>query len=64
MAPGNLREIRLSFVGFDGLSHTGTIIVNTAVTTGVIRVFRTLYDARFPIRRMEHVGAFMAVTRS
>jgi hypothetical protein len=45
-------------VGFDGLSHTGTIVVNAAVTTGLIRVFRTLYDARFAIRRMGPVDAF------
>ena len=56
--PSDLREITLSFVGFDELPHTGTIIVNAAVTAGVIEVFRTLYDARFPIRRMEPVDAF------
>jgi hypothetical protein len=56
--PSDLREIRLSFVGFDGLPHTGAIIVNAAVTTAVIKVFRTLYRARFPIRRIEPVDAF------
>ena len=58
VAPSQLREIELSFVGFDGLPHTGTIIVNAAVTEAVIEVFRTLYHARFPIRRMEPVDAF------
>jgi D-alanyl-D-alanine carboxypeptidase-like protein len=56
--PSDLREIRPSFVGFDGLPHTGTIIVKAAVTEGVIKVFRTLYHARFAIRRMEPVDAF------
>jgi hypothetical protein len=56
--PADLRELRLSFVGFDGLPHTGAIIVNAAVTEDVIEVFRTLYQARFPIRRMEPVDAF------
>jgi hypothetical protein len=48
----------MSFVGFDGLTHIGTMIVNAAVTAGVIKVFRALYRARFPIRRMEPVDAF------
>jgi hypothetical protein len=56
--PGSLREIRLSFVGFDGHRHVGAIVVNAAVTQAVIRVFRTLYHDRFPIRRMEPVDAF------
>jgi hypothetical protein len=56
--PSDLREIRLSFVGFNGLPRTGTIIVNAAVTASVIKVFRKLYDARFPIRRMEPIDAF------
>lgn len=56
--PSDLREIHLSFVGFDGLPHTGTIIVNAAVTETVIEVFRTLYHARFPVRQMEPVDAF------
>jgi D-alanyl-D-alanine carboxypeptidase-like protein len=56
--PSNLREIKLSFVGFDGHPHTGTIIVNAALTEAVIKVFRTLYYDRFPIRRMEPVDAF------
>jgi D-alanyl-D-alanine carboxypeptidase len=58
MPPSDLREIKLSFVGFAGRPHTGRIIVNAAVTASVIKVFRTLYDARFPIRRTEPVDAF------
>jgi hypothetical protein len=56
--PSSLREVKLAFVGFDGRSHTGKMIVNAAVTEDVIKVFRTLYHARFPIRRMDPVDAF------
>jgi hypothetical protein len=56
--PSELREIRLSYVDFGGRAHTGTIVVSAAVTGTVIDVFRTLYRARFPIRRMEPVDAF------
>ncbi len=58
VGPSQLREIRLSYVGFDGRAHTGTIVVNAAVTGTVVGVFRALYRARFPIRRMEPVDAF------
>jgi hypothetical protein len=50
--PSDLREIDLTYYGFDGAAHTGTIIVNGAVVTGVVEVFQTLYNDRFPIRGM------------
>jgi hypothetical protein len=58
VAPHSLRAIHLSYVGFDQQSHTGTIIVNQAVVPAVLHVFRSLYRARFPIRRMQPVDAF------
>ncbi len=58
MPPGELRAIRLSYVGFDGTARTGAIIVNARVVRQVITVFAILYRARFPIRRMEPVDAF------
>jgi hypothetical protein len=56
--PGELRAIRLSYVGFGGTAHTGAIIANARVVRQVIKVFAILYRARFPIRRMEPVDAF------
>jgi len=50
-----LRELRLSFVGFDGLQHTGQMVVNAAVADDVVEVFRTLHDARFPLEEMRLV---------
>ncbi len=56
--PRKLREIRLSYVGFDGSVRTGKIIVNATVVKPVIKVFAILYRHRFPIRRMEPVDVF------
>lgn len=56
--PGDLREIHLFYIGFDGTAHTGEIIVNANVAHQVIKVFSILYRARFPIRKMEPVDAF------
>jgi hypothetical protein len=56
--PGELRAIHPSYAGFDRRAHTGEIVVNAAVVRQVIKVFRILYRARFPIRRMDPVDVF------
>ena len=53
-----LRVVRLSFWGFDGRTHTGSLVVNRRATDDVITAFRRLYRARFPIRRMVPVSAY------
>lgn len=58
VGPGELRRIRLRYVGFDGAAHTGRLVVNRRVVPQVIGVFRTLYAARFPIRRMVPVDVY------
>jgi hypothetical protein len=58
VGPEQLRRIRLRYVGFDGRSHTGQLIVNERVVPDVIAVFRQLYAARFPIRRMRPVDVY------
>jgi len=58
VGPEQLRLVKLSYWGFDGAAHTGTIVVNRAVVRDVVSVFSRLYRARFPIRRMEPVDAF------
>lgn len=50
--PTQLRSIQLSYWGFDGQGHTGTIVVNASVVSAVIQVFTTLYNARWPISQM------------
>jgi hypothetical protein len=56
--PQALREIHLTYYGFDHRAHTGRIIVNASVVTKVIKVFRTLYRAKFPIKQMVPVDKF------
>ena len=53
-----LRYLRLSYVGFDGRTHTGELVVAAAYARDVVGVFRQLYDARWPIRRMQLVDAY------
>jgi hypothetical protein len=58
VGPAELRTLRVSFVGFDGRAHQGAIVVHRDVAGAVTTVFRRLYDARFPLRRMEPVAKY------
>jgi D-alanyl-D-alanine carboxypeptidase len=53
-----LRLLRLSYWGFDRRPHVGRLVVHRRVTRDVVTVFRHLYTARFPIRRMVPVSAY------
>lgn len=58
VGPRELRTVRLSYWGFDDRPHAGRLVVARRVAPDVIRVFRRLYAARFPIRRMVPVSAY------
>ena len=58
VAPADLRLVRVSYRGFDGRTHAGALVVNRRVARDVVTVFRRLYVARFPIRRLTPISAF------
>ena len=58
MAPAQLRMIHLTYWGFDGAPHRGAIVVNASVVAGVTTIFRTLYDARFPLAEVVPQDAY------
>ena len=47
VGPAELRTVRVSYVGYDGRSHTGAIVVRQSVAADVSTIFRRLYSARF-----------------
>ncbi|HTG47991.1 MAG TPA: M15 family metallopeptidase [Actinomycetota bacterium] len=55
-----LRLVRLTYWGFDHASHRGRLVVATTAAQKIVRAFRALYRARFPIRQMRLVDAFGA----
>ena len=55
---GDLRLITLTYRGFDGRDHAGRLIVNRSAASAMVAVFRRLYAAGFPIRRMEPVDRY------
>jgi hypothetical protein len=58
VAPSQLRRLRVTYWGFDGRAHGGTLVVNADAVGDLVRVFSRLYAARFPIRRMRPIDAY------
>lgn len=55
----DLRVITMTHWGFDGTMHRGELMVHRRHAADVARVFRLLFDARFPIERMELANGYM-----
>jgi hypothetical protein len=58
VAPGQLRRVRVSHWDFAGKSRVGSVVVRSDVARDVVAVFRRLYAARFPIRRLRPIDAY------
>ena len=54
----DLRLLTLTYRGFDGRAHTGRLVANRDAAAALVGVFRRLYAAGFPIRRMELVDNY------
>jgi poly-gamma-glutamate synthesis protein (capsule biosynthesis protein) len=54
----DLRYLQMTYVGFDGRAHTGEMAIHEDYADQVATVFRRLYDARWPIRRMRLVDDY------
>ena len=54
----DLRLVTVPFHGFDGRVHRGRLVVNRDATAAIVAVFRDLYRAGFPIRRMELIDRY------
>jgi hypothetical protein len=58
VGPAQLRKLRLAYWSFDGERRIGTLIVRDRSARAIVGVFRRLYAARFPIRRMVPVDVY------
>ena len=52
VAATDLRYVTVSFRGFDGLAHTGELLVNARAAEAMVTVFGKLFAAGYPIERM------------
>ena len=51
----DLRYVLVTFRGFDGLAHTGELIVAASVAEDIVGVFAQLWEADFPLEEMRVV---------
>jgi hypothetical protein len=58
VARESLRLITMTYRGFDGRVRDGRLVVSVRVARGVVKVFRTLYESGYPIRRMVPIDAY------
>lgn len=58
VAIDDLRIVTMTYRGFDGRVHLGRLMVNRDVARSVVRSFRAMYAAGFPIRRMELIESY------
>jgi D-alanyl-D-alanine carboxypeptidase len=56
--PARLRTVRVSYWDFRGAEQEGAIVVARGVAADVVSVFRRLWQARFPIRRLRPVAEY------
>jgi hypothetical protein len=53
-----LRLINMTYWGFDKRPHQGKLVVNAKVAGDVVKAFKRIYAAHYPIRRMELVDKY------
>ena len=53
----DLRYVTVSFRGFDGLAHTGELLLNARAADGLVNVFGRLFAEGYPIERMRVTSA-------
>lgn len=60
VAYDELRYVSVLYWGFDGLTHTGELIVNQAIAQDIVDIFEELYDRKYPIEQMVLVDEYAA----
>ncbi len=57
----DLSYLTVTHIGYDGKLHTGNIIVDRNLAEEVLSIFKELYEAGFPIERMELASEYDGV---
>ena len=63
VALGDLRLVTVRYLGFDGHTHAGPLVLNAQVADDVLWVFRRLFRHEFPIKRVALARKWHPVTR-
>ena len=58
VGPSELRTVVVTYWDFDGRPRTGRIVVAKRLAPRLVTVLRALWEAKFPIRRLQPVSAY------
>jgi hypothetical protein len=58
VGPELLRRVEVNYVGFDGQTHRGELVVHQDVVADVTAVFGQLYELGYPIAKMRSVANY------
>ncbi len=58
VGPDQLRLVEVNYLGFDGQTHRGELVVHQDVVADVIAIFGQLYEMAYPIARMQTVDHY------
>ncbi len=53
-----LRLVTVRYWGFDGRPHMGELVIHERYAYAIVQVMHELYDARYPIERMQLVDVY------
>ena len=56
--PRHLRRVEVNYIGFDGQSHRGALIVHEDLAAEVVAIFEQLLQLRFPIEKVRTVDNY------
>lgn len=55
-----LSYLKMLYVGFDGNTYVGEMIVNQKIEAEILSIFKTLYENQYPIEKMVLIDAYQA----
>lgn len=55
-----LSYLQLSYIGFDGNSHIGEMIVNSKVSSEILEIFKKLYEIEYQIEKIKLIDEYNA----
>jgi hypothetical protein len=58
--PGRLRRVEINYIGFDGQTHRGELIVHEDIVVEVIAIVEQLHRLRYPIEKIRTVDRYPA----
>jgi D-alanyl-D-alanine carboxypeptidase len=58
--PRHLRRVEVDYIGFDGNTHRGALIVNQDLAAEVVAIFEQLLQLRYPIEKIRTVDSYPA----